>query len=233
MEERKKTDISSEEHTLFVSQIPEQKKLVDKKKYLYEIRPKYKVFTVYIKEFKELKRGLHTVLNELRSASKRDLLILRINSRGGSVTEGKQFYNLIQEKFHKRAVAYLDNSGYSMGALLFCMAKKRVIYPYSDIMFHNYSGGVKGKGSEIVSKVEHANKLLISFFKKVVVDKGFLSQSEFDQMVIGKDYWMDAEQMCKRNIATHIIYKGREIKAQKYLKKINSSNLVDKSKKQG
>jgi ATP-dependent protease ClpP protease subunit len=230
MENRKNSDISSEEHTLFVKQISERKKPLDRRKHIYQIIPKYRHFTVHVGKFKEFKRGLHAVLNELRAASKDDILELRINSSGGLVNEGKQFYNLIQEKFHNRTVAYLDNHAYSMGALMFCMAKRRVVYPYSDLMFHNYSSGYQGKGGEIKSRVEHKDRLLVKFFSSIVVDKGFLTQDEFDKMLIGGDYWMDAQEMCKRKIATHVIYKGKEIKAKKYLK-ILSSDPMDSSKK--
>ncbi len=218
MESKKSSDISSTEHTLFVKHIPEQKKLLNRDKKTYQIEPKYRIFTVYVEKLSEFKRGLHGVLNELRGASKDDKLELRINSDGGLVNEGKQFYNLLQEKFHNRCIAYLDNRGYSMAALIFCMAKRRVIYPYSDIMFHNYSSGYRGKGGEIVSRVEHTDKDLIRFFKYLVVEKGFLTPQEFENMLIGQDYWMDAKEMCKRKIATHVIYKGKQIKAKKYLK---------------
>ncbi len=218
MENKKSNDISSEEHTLFIKHVPERKKLIDRDKKIYEIRPKYRHFTVYVEKFRELKRGLHSVLNELRTASMDDVLEFRINSTGGFVNEGQQFFNLIQEKFYGRTVAYLDNRAYSMGALLFCMAKRRVIYPYSDIMFHNYSTGFSGKGNEMVSRIKHSDRHLVNFFAELIVSKGFFTQSEFDKMIIGKDYWMDAKEMCRRNIATHVVYKGKQIKAKKYLK---------------
>ncbi len=229
VENKKSSDISSEEHTLFIKHIPERRKSLDRDNKVYQIEPKYRHFTVHVGKFKEFKRGLHGVLNELRAASRDDILELRINSGGGLVNEGKQFYNLIQEKFYGRTVAFLDNHAYSMGALMFCMAKRRVIYPYSDIMFHNYSSGFSGKGGEIRSRVKHKDKILMKFFRQIVVKEGFLSPVEFENMLIGQDYWMDAKEMCKRKIATHVIYKGKQIKAKKYLKIL--ANSVDGSKK--
>ena len=229
VENKKSIDISSEEHTLFVKHIPERKKALDRQNKVYQIQPKYRHFTVHIGKFKEFKRGLHAVLNELRGASREDVLELRINSSGGLVSEGKQFYNLIQEKFYGRTVAFLDNHAYSMGALMFCMAKRRVIYPYSDIMFHNYSSGASGKGGEIHSRVKHEGKILMKFFRTIVVDNDFLTAAEFENMLIGQDYWMDAKEMCKRKIATHVVYKGKQVKAKKYLKLL--ANSMDGGKK--
>jgi len=213
-------EISSEKHTLFIEDIPEQRILVDKKRKHFKIEPKFKVYRVYIESFLELKKGLHTVFNELRHAGKNDYLEFRINSSGGFVREGQQFYNLIQEKFENRTVAFLDNYGYSMGALLFCMAQRRVIYPYSDFMFHNYSAGAFGKGNEIESRVEHISKTSKKFFYDIIVKKGFLNKKEFEEMQMGKDFWMDSKELCQRKIATHVIIDGKLIKASKYLKMI-------------
>ena len=229
MENKKPNEINSENHTLFIKQVAEFRRTLNHAKNIVEIRPKHKVYTIYIERFKELKRGLHSVLNELRTAGSDDKLEIRINSGGGFVNEGKQFYNLMNEKFHNRTTTYLDNHGYSMGALLFCMGDKRVIYPYSDLMFHNYSSGVGGKGGEIISRVEHTDAHIKAFFKKVIVEKGFLSDTEFEKMLIGQDFWMGSKELCSRKIATHVIYKGKEIKAKRYLKLLKKEEELKES----
>ncbi|SFV69103.1 ATP-dependent Clp protease proteolytic subunit [hydrothermal vent metagenome] len=226
-----KKEISSEQHTLYTEVISERKKIVDREKNLYQITPKHKRYRVYIGRFFELKKGLHSVFNELREAKNNDYLELFINSGGGLILEGQQFYNLIQEKFYQRTVAYLDNYGYSMGALLFCMADKRVAYEYSDFMFHTYSGGAFGKGGEIKARVEHSNKKLEIFFYDLIVKKGFLTHDEFEQMLVGQDYWMDTKELCKRGIATHVIVAGEELTAKEYLKYLKKKKKEDKKKK--
>lgn len=227
-----KKETSSEQHTLYVETIQEHKRVINKERNIYEITPKHRRFRVYIGRFFELKKGLHSVFNELREASDKDYLELMINSGGGLVNEGQQFYNLIQEKFYGRTVSYLDNMGYSMGALLFCMADKRVVYPYSDLMFHTYSHGSHGKGDEVKTHVDHTSKKLERFFHDLIVKRGFLNEEEFRQMLIGKDYWMDAKELCKRGIATHVIAEGYEMSALEYLKKLKK-NKKKKKEKQG
>ena len=231
-----KKELSSEQHTLYTELIPENKRVVDKEKHLYEVTPKHKRYRVYIGRFFELKKGLHSVFNELREAKEHDYMEFMINSGGGFVHEGMQFYNIIQEKFSGRTVAYLDNRGYSMGALLFCMADKRVVYPYSDLMFHTYSHGSHGKGGEVKSHVKHTSKKLEEFFYDLIVKKGFLSEEEFRKMVIGQDYWMNSKELCKRGVATHVIVAGEELTAKQYLKQLKvekdaKKELKRKSKK--
>ena len=226
-----KKELSSEQHTLYSEQIPENKRVVNKEKNLYEVTPKHKRYRIYIGRFFELKKGLHSVFNELREAKEHDYMEFMINSGGGFVHEGMQFYNIIQEKFNGRTVAYLDNRGYSMGALLFCMADKRVVYPYSDLMFHTYSHGSHGKGGEVKSHVKHTSAKLEQFFYDLIVKKGFLSEDEFKKMIIGQDYWMDAKELCKRDIATHVIIAGKELTAKQYLKELKQEKRAKKEEK--
>jgi len=226
-----KKELSSEQHTLYIETIPEKKRVINKEKSIYEVIPKHKRYRVYIGKFFELKKGLHSVFNGLREATEKDYLELRINSGGGLVNEGQQFYNIMQEKFYKRTISYLDNQGYSMGALLFCMADKRVVYPYSDLMFHTYSHGSRGKGGEVKTYVDHTAKKLQQFFYDLIVEKGFLSQKEFEKMLIGQDYWMGAKELCKRGIATHVITQGREITAKEYLKELKREKKERKEQK--
>ncbi|HHL19632.1 MAG TPA: hypothetical protein ENJ33_07845 [Thiothrix sp.] len=220
--------LDSEYHTLFIEEKKEQRELIDWEQKLYKIIPKYKQYSVYIDSFHETKKGLHSVFNELRKADDKDTLELRISSGGGSVLEGQQFFNIIIEKFRERTTTYLDNHGYSMGALLFCMSRKRVIYPYSDIMFHDYSQGVYGKGGNVQSKVKHSAQSLKSFFHDLIVDRNFLSEEEFQHMLLGHDFWMDAEEMCKRGIATHVIVGGQQVIAKEYLKQLKKEKKAQK-----
>lgn len=224
-----KKELSSEQHTLYTETVSEGKKVIDREKNLYEIIPKYKRYRVYIGRFFEQKKGLHSVFNELREAKQNDYLEFMINSGGGFVQEGMQFFNIMLEKFDGRTVAYLDNYGYSMGAILFSMASKRVIYPYSDFMYHNYSGGAVGKGGDVKARVDHVHKRLNSFFHDVIVKQGFLTEDEFAQMLVGQDYWMDAKELCKRGIATHVIVSnGDEVTAKEFLKILKKRKAEEK-----
>lgn len=223
-----KKELSSEQHTLYSEVIAERKRLIDKEKKLFEVTPKHTRYRIYIGRFFELKKGLHSVFNELKSAKENDVLEFMIDSGGGFVNEGMQFYNIMQEKFYGRTVAYLDNKGYSMGAMLFSMADKRVIYPYSDFMYHNYAGGAVGKGGEIKARLEHTSKKLEAFFHDIIVKQGFLSEDEYAQMLVGQDYWMGAKELCKRGIATHVIVEGKEVTAKEYLKQLKKKKKKNK-----
>ncbi|MCK5904714.1 MAG: ATP-dependent Clp protease proteolytic subunit [Gammaproteobacteria bacterium] len=213
-----KNKLNSKWHTLFKTVVPVKEEPVSKKEGTYKKIPEHTGYRVFINIFFEHERGLHEMFNELWNAGEHDTLELRINSRGGFVNEGSQFYSVIKNKFNGRTTTVLDTCGYSMGALTFCMGDKRIITPRSDIMFHDYSGAVWGKGGEIESQFKHQTEHLRDFFADVILKHKFLTKKEFKNMIIGKDYWMTAPEMCRRGIATHVLVDGKEIKAKKYLK---------------
>ncbi|HIP30006.1 MAG TPA: hypothetical protein EYG83_04245 [Sulfurospirillum arcachonense] len=193
-------------------------------KLLFWNKPKYRERSsfinhrLYIGSFNSHNSSLYGVFHELKKASSHDKLELIINSTGGSIEEGWNFYNIIQSKFYNKTVAYLDNHGYSMGAILFCMASKRVIYVYSNLMFHNYSSRTGGKGGEILANIEHSDVLISKFMDEIIVQQGFLSEEEYGKLRIGQDYWMSSRELCERGIATHVIIEGKEFLAEEYLK---------------
>jgi len=222
-EPQKDNILESEYHTLFIDMMPEQKISIgfnELEEEVFTIKPPCKRYTVFIDDFMEFERGLHKIFHSLWNAEEHDELVLRINSNGGMVNEGSQFYSIIKNKFAGRTMTILDNKGYSMGALAFCMGDKRVVTERADLMFHDYSSGIGGKGGEIEARNKHAQKFIRKFFKEIIRDTGFLSKKEYENMLIGQDYWMDAEELCRRKIATHVLVNGKEIPAKKYIKKV-------------
>ena len=217
--EDKPDKMTSEYHTMFKSEVSSYEESKDNG--LYKKIPGYTKYRIFIDDFMELKKGLHDIYNELWDANESDRLELRVNSDGGMVNEGGQFYSIIKNKFNGRTTTILDNKGYSMGALVFCMGDKRVITERADLMFHDYSGGVIGKGGEIDARNKHTQVHIRDFFKEVILNQGFLTKKEYKNMLIGQDYWMGTKELCERGIATHVLYKGKEVKAKKYLKIIN------------
>lgn len=217
-DDEKETKTGSDNHTLFTKTYPEQR-IKYKKTNAVEIVPSFTVYRMFMNEFEGHANELHEIFNTLWNASPNDALELRINSCGGYVNEGRNFYNIIKHKFNGNTTTILDSRAYSMGALMFCAGDTRIVMEHSELMFHDYSGGVYGKGAELESNIMHTAKSIRAFFRNLTTDKGFLSNEEFEQMIIGKDFWMDTLEMCKRGIATHVAVNGKLVKAKKYYKR--------------
>ena len=199
-------------HTLYSKEIEEEK--IDMGNDLFQIVPKHTQYSLYLGNFDAEGAELNDIYNILREDKPKTLEIF-INSYGGLLSEGQRFQNIISNHFNN-VDTYLDNKGYSMGALLFTFGDRRIVHKYSEIMFHNYSSSYYGKGHEIKQQTKHDDITLGKYFKDSL--KPFFTKKEIKDMLNGKDFWFDSKEMLKRNIATHILIKGELIDSKTYLK---------------
>jgi len=225
--------VESEYHTLFVcDEDPVLKEFVavdEGEEYpaLREIVPKHKRYTLYIESFASDKNQLHKILYELRKATEHDVLEIRISSYGGSVDEGITLYNAMREIFTGRTVTYNDSVGYSMGGMLFSLGDERVTYEDSSLMYHTFSTGYFGKGGEVQSYIDYSSKHFERFFKHKIVDEGFITNEEYEEMKIGKDFWMDSYEMAKRGISTHVIVSGYKLDNEAFIEYHDQDKSID------
>jgi len=173
----------------------------------------YTLHKLFINDFGEEGKGLHKILDRLQNGEETDQLEFHIASNGGYVSEGIQFYNVINSMYKERSTAFLSH-GYSMGALLFLMCNQRIVYEHSDFMVHSYAGGAYGKREDMINQLEHSDKQLKKFFKKLMTP--YFSDKEIDKINKGKDYWMDSKELLKRGIATGIIIDGEYFERDEY-----------------
>ncbi len=204
------------------SELPGEKTIKGNKHVLYKKivpqmdieNPTVNQITLYLSTFFEDKVNLAEILNDLSEVSDRDKIKLRINSPGGLLNEGRALINSIHATGAEVTTEILSDAA-SMGALMFCIGNKRLIYENSTIMFHNFSGGYMGKGQEMEAYIKHSVKNNKLFFTSHLIG---LSEKEVHKMTDGKDYWFNAKKMCERGIATHVIVHGLTIPAKYYLK---------------
>lgn len=170
---------------------------------------------------------LNDLIYLLENANENDELEIQINSPGGYVDELVKFKTIIQTVFNGRTKTVLKTHGASCGALLFCLGNERVITEDSYIMFHNYSNGAWGKGNEIVSSVLFDEKRIDKLFKKIMVEPGYFSNEEYQEMKKGVDYWIDADDIIEKypKLATHILISEYELTIEEY-KKYKESGLT-------
>jgi len=206
--------LSTEYHTLIITENNDvkNKKVKNNQSKKNKGPAKYKL---YLGNFNERSNDLDKIIDKLWEAPVNSEIIIHINSHGGLVKEGQRLINVIRQKFSGRITTILESMAYSMGALMFCIGDKRIALPYSDLMFHNYSGGVFGKGNEILERVDHNNKHLTKFFKEIILGANALTKKELNLMVNGKDFWFDSKELIEKNICTHELRNDKIIKIKK------------------
>ncbi len=140
------------------------------------------------KDYREL-------FNLLRTANSGEIFVLFINNIGGDLHTGIEIINSIQNSM---ATVYTCISGpvYSVAPLIVLAGDKIFVEEHSFMMFHDYSGGEIGKGSEMEVAINHYRPFFKGFFEKVT--KGFLNEKECKDILDGKDFYLNRKNIIKR-----------------------------------
>ena len=131
----------------------------------------------------------------LRTASETDAVVIHINSPGGDLFTIIQMMRSMAES-PATVVASVEGMCMSAATLLFLSADVCEISEHSHFMFHTYSSGNWGKGSEQLANVQADDKWARHLFNTVYKD--FLSVKEIKEIVDGKDLWMNPAEVKKR-----------------------------------
>ena len=131
----------------------------------------------------------------IRAARESDILRFHINCPGGDLFTTIQFMQVLSET-KATVVMCVEGACMSAATLLFLMGDEFTVTDHSVFLFHNYSGGVVGKGAEIYHGVMHERKWTEKLLRHAY--EGFLTTNEISQLVEDKDVWMDAETVIAR-----------------------------------
>jgi ATP-dependent protease ClpP protease subunit len=131
----------------------------------------------------------------IRNAGEMDRIRLHLNTTGGNVATGIQIINAIRESA-ATVTTVLDGEAYSMGAILFLSGDQQAVGDHGQLMFHDYSSGLMGKGNEQRAAVLSAAK----WFGKLMVNicSPFLSDAEIEDVLNGRDLWIDSDEVIER-----------------------------------
>lgn len=198
-EEPKKAEAltSTDNHNLFKSEVKSTK------------------YRLFISEFNSVQHELDNIYNDLLDADDGDTLEIYISSPGGYTWDLMKVENIIREKFYGRAKTILNSYGYSCGALLFLCGDERVIYENSELMFHNISTFMGGKLSDIETEFKHTRKHYEAYQKRAL--SPYFTKTEISDLLEGKEFWLDALEICERKICTSISVFGAQMSPDLYV----------------
>lgn len=131
----------------------------------------------------------------IRNAGENDLIVLHINSEGGSLFTTIQFMRVINET-KATVIASVEGACMSAATVIFLCSHSYEISNHSMFMLHNYSGMAIGKGNEMHDQLAFERVWSKSFFEDVYKD--FLTSKEIEEMLNGRDLWMTGEEVGER-----------------------------------
>lgn len=133
--------------------------------------------------------------NTIRSASDQDVVKIYINSSGGDLNCALQFMRVLSET-PATVVCSVEGSCMSAATMIFLCADVFEVTPYSLFMFHNYSGGIFGKGGEIYDQAVFEREWSKQFLQYIYKD--FLTNKEIDSLLENKDLWLHSDEVASR-----------------------------------
>jgi len=135
------------------------------------------------------------IFDQIRHAREDDDVKLYINSYGGDMTTAIQFMRVLSETA-ATVTCSIEGMCASAATLIFLNSHIFEVTPHSSFMIHNYSGGTYGKGGEQYAQVTHERKWSEKLFREVYED--FLSSKEIEEILAGRDLWMEVEEVADR-----------------------------------
>lgn len=150
----------------------------------------------------------HTITN----ARETDVIRIHINSPGGNLFTTVQFLQVLADS-KARIIMNVAGACMSAATLIFLSGDEYLVNEHSVFLFHNYSGGVIGKGGEMYHSVMHERKWTEQIMRSAYKD--FLTEEEISNLIEDKDVWMDARTVINRlNLRNDKLEKAETEKAK-------------------
>ena len=135
------------------------------------------------------------MIHRINIATPADVIFLHLNTPGGNLATGIQIINAMQNS-QAKVITVLESMAFSLGTLIFLAGDEMVVNDHCMMMFHNFKGGILGKGQELVAQLDATMKWFQALAKKIYVP--FLSEDEFNRILRGEDLWMHSPEIRKR-----------------------------------
>ena len=131
----------------------------------------------------------------LRNANSKEVIRLHINTPGGRLDSATMIIDAITAS-DAYVIGVLSGSVASAGTMIALACDELECSSYLEFMIHYFSGGTGGKGNEIKAHSNFIDKHMPMVFKKMYA--GFLSDKEIEDMIEGKDVWLNGDEVLER-----------------------------------
>lgn len=131
----------------------------------------------------------------IRHAGETDVIKIYINSPGGDVMTAIQFMRILQET-SANVVVSVEGICASAATMIMLSGESFEISEHTIFMIHNYSGGVFGKGGEMLDQLKHERNWSEKLLRDIYA--GFLTDVEITSVLENKDIWMDGTEVISR-----------------------------------
>lgn len=144
-------------------------------------------YHIYIHDNIECFEDYDDLIEQLANTGENDSVKLHLNCPGGDCSIGFHIIDHLQSLPCQLDVL-VEYPTYSMGAIMALCGDSLTFAPDSYIMFHDYSGGTRGKGEETHMYTTNYRKIFKNKFTKLCAP--FLTKKEIERMFKGEDIYI-------------------------------------------
>ena len=160
-----------------------------------QVEPIAHKYTIRIDRVLEEPELFQEELATIRMANENDIVHLLINSQGGRDDTMKAFLNVISQ-CPAHIITEIESDCNSAVTMIFLAGDEMRVTDDAELMIHTGAYGTSGKEGNVRQQVEFFAKSNARLMKKYY--KGFLTDNEIEEVINGKDMWMDAKEIIQR-----------------------------------
>lgn len=138
------------------------------------------------------------LIDTLDNASESDQINIFLNTVGGNLMAAVSIMHAMNRS-NANVVAIADGEVASAGTLIFFSAPTKIIMPYSYVMLHDVSTTIGGKLSDSIKGISAISKLISDIAHDVYFP--YFTTSEIEEILEGKDFYCDSEELHQRLLA--------------------------------
>lgn len=130
-----------------------------------------------------------------RNASANDTIRVRINSAGGYLHTAIQYVTNMTAT-EAETVAVLEGEAHSGASMVFLAADQHMVSPHAAMLIHEPRGGMYDSSAKLHAQADFNRPYIKALYHDYY--KHFLSEKEIDDVLAGKDIWLNAESIVER-----------------------------------
>lgn len=133
--------------------------------------------------------------HNLYCADESDTFTLHINTPGGMLDTTFMLLDAMRNsKAH--VIGHLTGTVASAGTIIALTCDELICSDDLSWMSHYYSSMIGGKGNEIKARQTFTERTTSATFRRI--HEGFFSKKEIEEMIEGKDFWLDEHEVRER-----------------------------------
>lgn len=134
-------------------------------------------------------------MDVFRNASANDTIRVRINSAGGYLHTAIQYVTNMTAT-EAETIAVLEGEAHSGASMVFLAADQHMVSPHAAMLIHEPRGGMYDSSAKLHAQADFNRPYIKALYHDYY--KHFLSEKEIDDVLDGKDIWLNAESIVER-----------------------------------